>query len=108
MLERLILTGRTTGRFRNNWPAKLVACSLAEVTAVILSAEQFACLGIDRDALAVGPMALADVDGIAESFQLFNRGGSEAGFEIELVREVLVMKARRIDGLLDVQAAFRC
>lgn len=72
---------------------------------VVLTAFQFAGLWIHGDALAIAPVA-ALFEGVALGGELRGRLGGEARFDVEDVRQVLVMEARRIDGLLDVEAAF--
>jgi hypothetical protein len=77
------------------------------VAAVVLSAEEAAGLGVDGDALAVGPVVVRDGEVVAAGAEGGDGFRGKAGFEVELVGQVLVVEARGVDGLLDVEAAFR-
>ena len=76
------------------------------MAAVVLAASEFAGFGVDGDALAVGPVAVLDAERVAHACAGRRAFPAEAGLEVELVGQVLVVEARRVDGLLDVEAAF--
>src|ERR1700690_4146337 len=85
-----------------------VAGRFAVVAAMVLGCGQLAGFGVDGDALSIGPMAVSCFEAIPLSLQGFHRFRGEAWLQVELVGQVLVMKSRSIDGLLDVQTALRC
>lgn len=58
---------------------------LAEVAAVILTAEKLAGFGIDSDALAVGPVPVADCKRISHGAESSDGVSTESWFEVELV-----------------------
>lgn len=72
---------------------------------LVLPAFELAGLGIDRDALAVAPMVTL-LERVALGGQFFRGIGGKVGFDVKDVRQVLMVKARRIHGLLDVEATF--
>jgi len=85
-----------------------ITCGFAVVAAVVLATEQVAGFGVDGDALAVGPVAAFNVEVVAEGAQPCEGFRGEAGLEVELVGQVLVVEARGVDGLLYVEAALGC
>ena len=76
------------------------------MASVVLAGSEFAGFWVDGDALAVGPMAFRDMELVAEGVKASNGLGAEARLQVELVGKVLVVEARSIDGLLNVEAAF--
>src|SRR5208337_4574346 len=84
---------------------KLIRCGLAVMAAMVLPARQFAGLWVDGDALAVGPVSVLDAERIAHFVERSQGGGSEARFQEELVRLVLMMEPRRVHGLLNIETA---
>src|SRR6202453_3611544 len=91
--------------------SNLIAGGFAEVAAVVVAAEEFVGFGVDGDEFAVAPDAGVvlvgygqAVDGIAHGFELVGYVGGELLFEVEAVGQILVMEARGVGGLLDVEA----
>ena len=78
---------------------------LAEMMPVVLAAFEVAGRRIDGDAFSVAPMA-ADFELVAEGTQAFDGGVGEAGLHDEDVGQILMVEARSVDGLLDIQALF--
>jgi hypothetical protein len=78
------------------------------VAAVILAGKELACLWIDGDTLAIGPVPIFRVDGVSHPGEFVSNVWTEAGLEIKLVGQVLMMKPWCIDRLLNAQAAFGC
>ena len=75
------------------------------MAAMILSAFEFAGFGVDGDALAIGPVAVSDAQVVAHLAQSGNSIRSEAGLHVEPVGLLLVVKAGRVNSLLDVVTA---
>ena len=76
------------------------------MAAVVLAGQKFAGLGIDGNALPVRPVSVSHVNDIAHSTELTPNLLAEAGLEVELVRQVLVVEAGSVDGLLNIEAPF--
>ena len=82
----------------------LICCGFTVMAAMILSAFEFAGFGVDGDALAIGPVA-SDAQVVAHLAQSGNSIRSEAGLHVEPVGLILVVKAGRVNSLLDVETA---
>ena len=76
------------------------------MTAVVLPTFQHPGLRIDRDALAVRPVSITDRKRVTHGTKIVEGPFAEAGLKIQPIWQILVMEARRIHGLLDVEAAF--
>src|SRR5260370_41600191 len=84
---------------------------LAVGSAVVVAAEEFVGFGVDGDEFAVAPDAGVvfvgygeAVDGVAHGFELVGRLCGEFLFEVDAVGQVLVVEARGVGGLLDIEA----
>jgi hypothetical protein len=89
----------------------LVTGCFSVAAPVIVAAEEFVGFRVDGDEFAVAPGArvvlVSDgeaVDGVAHGFELVGDLGGELLFEVEAIRQVLVMEARSVRRLLDVEA----
>ena len=78
------------------------------MASVVLSALKLPRLGVNGDTLAVRPMVLGNSDVVAPSLQPGDSFRREAMLHKELVGLVLVVEARSVHRLLNVQPAFRC
>src|SRR6266478_6144276 len=88
-----------------------VACGLPESSAVVVTAEEFVGLGVDGDEFAVAPDSWVvfvgygeAIDGVAHGFELVGYVYGKFLFEVDAVGEVLVVEARGVGSLLDVEA----
>src|SRR5260370_6911215 len=84
---------------------------LAVGSAVVVAAEEFVGCGVDGDEFGVAPDAGVvfvgygeAVDGVAHVFELVGCSDGKFLFEVDAVGQVLVVEARGIGGLLDVEA----
>src|SRR4051794_38812350 len=86
---------------------------LARVVASIARAQPVAAPFVNRDALAVAPVirlptrlgiVAADVNPVPHALQQRYRIGRKAALQAQYVGHPLVMEARQVDGLLNVEA----
>jgi hypothetical protein len=75
---------------------------------VILAAFNLSGFGVDGDAFAVGPVAVVEAERIAERAQACGGFGRKPRLKVEGVGKVLMVEARGVDGLLDIEAALGC
>src|SRR5580658_9759843 len=87
-------------------PVPSISCRFAGVAAVILPAQKLAGYGIDCDALTVRPVAAAHAKVVTHGAERVSCLLAESRLEVELVGQVLMVEARSVNRLLDVQAAF--
>jgi hypothetical protein len=76
-----------------------MAGALAVVAAVVLTPEELAGLAVDGNALAVGPVSVPDFEIVARDSEAVKGFRREAVPEVQLVGQVLGMKARGVDGV---------
>jgi hypothetical protein len=75
--------------------------------AIVMSAKEFVSLGIDSDEFTVAPgagTAHINIDVISHRFELFGNLGGEILFNFQTIGQILMVEARRIGSLLDVDA----
>src|ERR1700722_15844912 len=87
-----------------------VSCGLAKGMALVLAAQNQACLGIDSNAFPIAPVvivAVAALYGVAHVPERVERLSRKARLHIHHIRQVLLVKARSIHRLLDIQTTIR-